>query len=319
MREKYMRERILSLSGASIEDLIQMAQEWGLDFRDNTAVEVLVGQIANAEWRNGATTSPRYPRPRRSAQYREYPAADVTGVPFEDSPYKMEAVGEAKRAPGVEFDAEFSSKRLTPGRVQIIPDLDEPKDWKAVHDYVNEKFKRRHLEHIGKFENMDSGPMNVEEEDPAVTDLRREIMQRWIGAIGGMDWYNGPNGEKFAQSHGKALAAVLDEVVHGGRVRGSNPFGVRTSSGWFIYESILPDVLRFFFKKNADYGDNHRTGLGPAAEYVGIHRKVEKLKTALWEGQEMEGEGTKEMLYDLIGQCLIVLDLIAVEENNPVF
>lgn len=118
MREKYYRQRSIELKGADVSDLIKMAKEWGIDFRDNTSVEVLAGQIASAEWRNSATTSPRYPRPRRAAQYTDYPAADVTGVPFaEESPYAMDAQGEAlvqtpdgkvRRQTGVKFDAEFS-------------------------------------------------------------------------------------------------------------------------------------------------------------------------------------------------------------------
>lgn len=157
------------------------------------------------------------------------------------------------------------------------------------------------------FNAMEPGPM--EEPDPAVTKLKREIMQRWIGVIGGMEWYNGPNGGA-AQSHGRALAAVLDAVLHGGVVRGSNPYGIQTTSGWFIYEVVLPDVLRHFFKDNADYGDNHREGLGLRAEFVGVHRKVKKLQKAIWDGENMNGEGAEEMLTDLIGQCLIMLDLI---------
>ena len=83
---------------------------------------------------------------------------------------------------------------------------------------------------------------------------------------------------------------------------------------WFIYEVLLPEFLERFLAKNADYGDQHRTGLGVKAEYVGIHRKIEKLKSALWDEQAMNGEGAREMLFDLIGQCFIVLDLMAQEE-----
>lgn len=90
----------------------------------------------------------------------------------------------------------------------------------------------------------------------------------------------------------------------------------QTSSGFFIYEVLLPEFLERFFAKNADYGDQHRRGLGVAAEYVGIHRKIEKLKAALWDGQEMNGEDAREMLMDLIGQCFIVLDLMAQEQTN---
>ena len=93
----------------------------------------------------------------------------------------------------------------------------------------------------------------------------------------------------------------------------ANPYGIQTASGWCIYEHVLPAVLRRFFRKNADYGDNHRNGLGLRAEYVGLHRKLEKLRRAIWDGQLMAGESAEEMLEDLIGQCLIMLDLLKFE------
>ena len=44
--------------------------------------------------------------------------------------------------------------------------------------------------------------------------LMREIMSKWIEAIGGMDWYNAgvTVDSQRAQFHGRALAAVLDAV-----------------------------------------------------------------------------------------------------------
>lgn len=47
--------------------------------------------------------------------------------------------------------------------------------------------------------------------------LEREIMQRWISGIGGMDWYNAGETDQSqdAQMHGRALAATLDQVLHG--------------------------------------------------------------------------------------------------------
>ncbi|MBK8246367.1 MAG: hypothetical protein IPK85_03070 [Gemmatimonadetes bacterium] len=121
----------------------------------------------------------------------------------------------------------------------------------------------------------ESGPtecINAEEEPPHVT-LQRNIMNRWIGAVGGMDWYNGPTpNAEVARQHGKALAAALDGVFQDLQ---RPPRGLRepaTSSGWFIYEVLLPEFLEQFLAKNADYGDQHRTGLGVRAEYVGDHR-----------------------------------------------
>jgi hypothetical protein len=94
------------------------------------------------------------------------------------------------------------------------------------------------------------------------------------------------------------------------------PYEITTSSGYFIWEVILPELLEHFFAKNSDYGDHHRESeFGIPGEYIGLHRKITKLKAALWDGQVMNGEDAKEMLYDLVGQSLIILDLIAAEES----
>jgi hypothetical protein len=97
-------------------------------------------------------------------------------------------------------------------------------------------------------------------------------------------------------------------------IQDNNPYHISTSSGWFIYEVILPEVMRKFFSKNADYGDQHRTGLGIKAEFVGLHRKFAKLKAFFWDGQEMNHETGEEMLHDVIGACLLMLDLMNQEK-----
>lgn len=95
-----------------------------------------------------------------------------------------------------------------------------------------------------------------------------------------------------------------------------DPREIRTKSADFIVNSILPQVLEHFLSKNADYGDQHRTGLGFRAEFVGLHRKFAKLKSYFWDQQEMNHESGKEMLMDLIGACFLMLDLIAQEEER---
>lgn len=92
------------------------------------------------------------------------------------------------------------------------------------------------------------------------------------------------------------------------------PYNIQTSSGYFIYEVILPEFLRHFFAKNAEYGENHREGLGVRAEFVGLHRKVRKLQKAIWDGEELAFEQPQELLWDLIGSCLLMLDLMAQDE-----
>jgi hypothetical protein len=95
-----------------------------------------------------------------------------------------------------------------------------------------------------------------------------------------------------------------------------DPYDILTSSGHFIHEVILPEFLRHFFAKNNEYRDNHRTGLGIRAEYVGLHRKIRKLQAAVWDGEDLEFEQPQELLWDVMGSCLLMLDLIAQEESE---
>lgn len=84
-----------------------------------------------------------------------------------------------------------------------------------------------------------------------------------------------------------------------------------TESARTIMEVLVPAWAQRFLAKNADYGDQHRMGLGPAAEYVGVDRKMAKLEAALWHEQELNGEGVDEMLDDMIGQLFLIKDLRA--------
>lgn len=175
------------------------------------------------------------------------------------------------------------------------------------------------------------------------------ILKRFIDAIGGIDWLLGPT-PVAARCRGyvHTLTEVLDEMSHEGAnaeapeeldgypaadVAGflfhgvmaaareddrisiaTDPRLIRTQSADYIVNIVLPRVLAHFLRKNADYGDQHRTGLGVKAEYVGLHRKMAKLQKVLWEDQEMNHEGPQEMLCDIIGACLLILDLLDMEE-----
>jgi hypothetical protein len=123
--------------------------------------------------------------------------------------------------------------------------------------------------------------------------------------------------EKMHQEmvNGTALNKILDDTDEPSRTSVTVDLTtVKSESALHILQKIVPDVIDHFLSKNADYGDQHRTeGLGPRGEFVGIHRKVYKLKRCLWDGQEMNHEGAEQMLVELIGQCLITLDLLGLE------
>jgi hypothetical protein len=166
------------------------------------------------------------------------------------------------------------------------------------------------------------GAVLEEAEEPRLTatEWLEEVERRIHGA-------RGPQVVHVADSQDQIMTALRDmeEMAAGGTnlpfdaLPGDSqikPYDIRTSSGYFIYEVILPEVLRHFFSKNADYGDQHRTGLGLRAEFVGLHRKFAKLKSFFWDAKLMNHESGKEMLYDVIGQCLIMLDLMAQDESE---
>lgn len=73
--------------------------------------------------------------------------------------------------------------------------------------------------------------------------------------------------------------------------------------------SILSDVVALLREKNKDYGDN-AVALGVKGQFSDIWRKIGKLRTALWDGKELQGEQPEEILMDLIGHCLLTIDLI---------
>lgn len=77
-----------------------------------------------------------------------------------------------------------------------------------------------------------------------------------------------------------------------------------------IFTMFLPAWQAHFLRKNAGYRGMHKD-LGTRAQYVDLHRKVGKVRLALWEGVEDIGPETlEEVLFDLIGHCFLTLDLL---------
>lgn len=72
----------------------------------------------------------------------------------------------------------------------------------------------------------------------------------------------------------------------------------------YMVNDILPGIVTRFLDKAADYGSTFEE-LGIKGQYSDIHRKVRKLKRAMWEGEELSGEQIDEILADLVGNCLI--------------
>jgi hypothetical protein len=86
-----------------------------------------------------------------------------------------------------------------------------------------------------------------------------------------------------------------------------------------IVLSVLPKVLSLYLNKSKDYDGNVMAmfNLGPKACFVDLWRKVGKLKGALWDGRPMVGEQADEILMDLVGHTLIILDELWTDEIGP--
>lgn len=76
---------------------------------------------------------------------------------------------------------------------------------------------------------------------------------------------------------------------------------------------ILPELVKRFREKSSDYG-NVFYDLGLGGQYSDMHRKMYKLKKAMWEGKELKGESPEEVLSDLLGNILISLYLYRYDE-----
>lgn len=76
----------------------------------------------------------------------------------------------------------------------------------------------------------------------------------------------------------------------------------------------LPEMLRLFIKKNGEYGAGDAssgTMLGQRGQFADIWRKIGKLKTGIWDGNEgqLVTESVDEILRDLIGHCFLTLTM----------
>lgn len=83
-----------------------------------------------------------------------------------------------------------------------------------------------------------------------------------------------------------------------------------------IVTDELPKFLELFISKNQEYGENAQT-LGARGQFADIWRKIAKLKTGLWDGNEdrLKSEGVDEILRDLIGHCLLTLRIRQAERD----
>lgn len=85
-----------------------------------------------------------------------------------------------------------------------------------------------------------------------------------------------------------------------------------------VYE-ILPTALELYLKKSKDYGGNvmDRFGLGPKAAVPDLTRKFGKIIDAVWHDKPLQFEQVDEVLRDLFGHILIILDQLTESVTDP--
>lgn len=82
-----------------------------------------------------------------------------------------------------------------------------------------------------------------------------------------------------------------------------------------IVRWLMPEWLELFAKKNSDYGAGSAFELGVRGQYSDIHRKMIKLKRAMWDGEELKFEGSEEIIRDLIGHLFLTLHMMEVQKD----
>lgn len=85
-----------------------------------------------------------------------------------------------------------------------------------------------------------------------------------------------------------------------------------------IVKEILPKALELYLKKSRDYGGNvmDRFELGEKAAIPDMARKFGKLIDAIWRDKPLQFEQPEEILMDLLGHILIILDQRAEAANG---
>jgi len=87
----------------------------------------------------------------------------------------------------------------------------------------------------------------------------------------------------------------------------------------YISGTLLGEWLAEFEANNREYGDMH-TELGVRAQYVDMHRKMGKLRKALWDGEDTSAwrENPREIVMDLIGHCFLMVERMDYDNVYPI-
>jgi hypothetical protein len=73
---------------------------------------------------------------------------------------------------------------------------------------------------------------------------------------------------------------------------------------------LLPELAQKVMRDADHYGGLNHRDLGQRGQFVEINGKIGPLRRALWEGHPTVREPVREMAMDLIGHCLLLIEMI---------
>jgi hypothetical protein len=84
----------------------------------------------------------------------------------------------------------------------------------------------------------------------------------------------------------------------------------------YIVNVLLPSIGVKMRQDEEHYGSDNHHELGTKGQFADIWRKIGPLKRQMWEGLPPTREGTREIVMDLIGHCLLTLAMLDGQEAS---
>jgi hypothetical protein len=119
--------------------------------------------------------------------------------------------------------------------------------------------------------------------------------------------------DRWISTRANATRLVLDINLGSQDVRWNKTLETIIGGHTVNYSALIEQWIQQFIYKNKDYQDG-ADDLGAPGQYAEIHRKIRKLKKAMWDGEPLSGEPAREVLLDLIGHCFLAIKHM--DENN---
>lgn len=94
-----------------------------------------------------------------------------------------------------------------------------------------------------------------------------------------------------------------------------NPLGEERMDIRYIRDVLWPEFLQQFIEDNAEYPAERP--LGAKAEWHGLHRKVGKLKSPVWDEESWDGrESVRRMFQEIVGHAFLAIASLDYDGRN---